>query len=248
MGSERRVAMITGAARGIGYETAKLLAQAGCTVIIADMSPDRLKQAVESMSAEGFPVEPAEIDVSDIPRARKIVADVINRHGRIDILVNNAGICPTTSVDQISEEEWGRVMDVNLKGAFFLCQAVIPVMKEQHYGRIVNISSIAGEMGALVAGCHYSISKAGIIAMTKVLARQLGTWGITVNAVAPGTIDSVMTADWSKEQRDMLTARIPVGRLGDPRDIAHAVAFLTSEGSSFITGATIDVNGGALMR
>ena len=248
MGPERRVAIITGAARGIGYETARLLAQAGCTVVIADMSPDRLKQAVESMSDEGFPVEPAEIDVSDTPRTRKIVADVINRHGRIDILVNNAGICPTTSVDQISEEEWGRVMDVNLKGAFFLCQAVIPAMKEQRYGRIVNISSIAGEMGALVAGCHYSISKAGIIAMTKVLARQLGTWGITVNAVAPGTIDSVMTADWSKEQRDMLTARIPVGRLRDPRDIAYAVAFLTSEGSSFITGATIDVNGGALMR
>lgn len=243
-----RVSMVTGAARGIGYEIAALLAREGSTVVMADVSPGSLEASVAGLRSEGLRAEAAVADVADVPGLNLLVADIIARHGRIDVLVNNAGICPTTPVDDIGEAEWNLVLDVNLTGPFFLSQAVIPAMKRQHYGRIINIASIAGEMGALVAGCHYSVSKGGLLTLTKVLARQLGQWGITVNSVAPGTIDSVMTADWSAEQRHMLTDRIPLGRLGDPVDIARAVAFLASDESSFITGATIDVNGGALMR
>jgi 3-oxoacyl-[acyl-carrier protein] reductase len=260
---EHKVSIVTGAARGIGYEIASILAREGSTVVLADVAPDGLDAAIERLrsgscgtrgacgcqgSGRRPCVESAVVNVGDVNAVRSMVEGVLARHGRIDVLVNNAGICPTTPVEEIGEAEWDKVLDVNLKGPFFLAQAVIPAMKAQRYGKIINIASIAGEMGALVAGCHYSVSKAGMLTLTKVLARRLAPWGVNVNSVAPGTIDSVMTADWSDEQRQMLTARIPLGRLGDPVDIANAVAFLASDESSFITGATIDVNGGALMR
>lgn len=254
---ENRVSIVTGAARGIGYEIASILVHEGAIVVMADVSREGLDKAVErlapsdSLGDDGalkLRLEPAVADVGNVGAVRSMVEGVLARHGRIDVLVNNAGICPTTPVEEIGEAEWNTVLDVNLKGPFFLSQAVMPSMKAHRYGKIINIASIAGEMGALVAGCHYSVSKAGLITLTKVLARQLAPWGVNVNSVAPGTIDSVMTAEWSDEQRRMLTERIPLGRLGDPVDIARAVAFLASDDSSFITGATIDVNGGALMR
>jgi 3-oxoacyl-[acyl-carrier protein] reductase len=245
---EGRVSIVTGAARGIGYDIARLLAGGGSTVVMVDVSAEGLEKAVGSLQAEGMRADAYVLDVGNVSKVKEMVQDVLARHRRIDILVNNAGICPTTPVEEIPEAEWDKVLEINLKAPFFLCQAVIPAMKEQRYGKIINIASIAGEMGALVAGCHYSASKGGMLTLTKVLARLLGPWGINVNSVAPGTIDSVMTADWSPEQRKMLTDRIPLGRLGQPIDIAQAVAFLASDESSFITGATIDVNGGALMR
>ena len=243
---EGRVSIVTGAARGIG-DIARLPLEAAPPWSWWTCPPKgwRRRWAVcrQRACAPMYVLESG-----NVSKVKEMVQDVLARHRRIDILVNNAGICPTTPVEEIPEAEWDKVLEINLKAPFFLCQAVIPAMKEQRYGKIINIASIAGEMGALVAGCHYSASKGGMLTLTKVLARLLGPWGINVNSVAPGTIDSVMTADWSPEQRKMLTDRIPLGRLGQPIDIAQAVAFLASDESSFITGATIDVNGGALMR
>lgn len=247
MGFAGRVALVTGAARGIGFEIASRLAEKGATVVLADLNRDGVEQAAVALRQRGFRAEGLAVDVSRVDQIDGLIDEIRRRHGRLDILVNNAGICPNTPIGEITPEEWDLVLGVNLRSVFFLSQKAAPLMKEQGYGRIINVSSIAGKMGALVAGCHYTASKAGVLGVTKVFARSLAEHGVTVNAVAPGTIDTAMTADWSDEQRRMLTARIPVGRLGRPADIAHAVVFLASEESGFLTGVTLDVNGGALM-
>lgn len=242
-----RAALITGAARGIGFAIAERLAEDGATVVLADLNREGVERAAERLKVRGFAAVGLPADVSRVSDLRGLVAEAVRRCGRLDILVNNAGICPNTPLEEITPEEWDTVLAVNLKSVFFLSQAAAVVMKAQGYGRIVNIASIAGKMGALVAGCHYTASKAGILGVTKVFARHLGGLGITVNSVAPGTIETAMTADWSPEQKRMLAERIPVGRLGLPKDVAQAVVFLASEEAEFITGATLDVNGGALM-
>lgn len=247
MGFSGRVALVTGAARGIGFAIAERLAGEGCTVVVADLNREGAEEAAAALRQKGGRAEGRVVDVSRVPEVRNLIEAVRREEGRLDVLVNNAGICPNTPLEEITPEEWDLVLGVNLRSVFFMSQAAAPVMRGQGYGRIVNISSIAGKMGALVAGCHYTASKAGVLGVTKVFARSLAGSGVTVNAVAPGTIDTAMTADWSPEQRAMLTARIPAGRLGTPTDIAAAVAFLASEEAGFITGATLDVNGGALM-
>ncbi|MGE5509364.1 MAG: SDR family NAD(P)-dependent oxidoreductase [Chitinophagales bacterium] len=247
MGFAGRVALVTGAARGIGFEITGRLAAAGCRVILVDVNRQGVEQAAAVWRERGWQADGLAADLGQVEEIRALIERVRHDFGRLDILVNNAGICPNTPPLEITPEEWDKVLTVNLKSVFFMCQATAPLMIAQGYGRIINISSIAGKMGALVAGCHYTASKAGVLGVTKVFARHLAASGVTVNAVAPGTIDTAMTADWSSEQRAMLTARIPVGRLGVPADIAQAVLFLAAEESGFITGATLDVNGGALM-
>ena len=185
-------------------------------------------------------------DVSDEGQVQGVAQQVLERWGRVDILVNNAGICPLTPVEQITAAEWDRVLGINLKGPFLCCKAVIPAMRQQRAGKIINISSNAGQMGGLAVGLHYSASKAGILGLTKSLARILAP-DIQVNAVAPGTTTTGMTETWDRAVLEGLIRQIPAGRLGRPADVAAAVLFLASDEASFITGQTLGVNGGLFM-
>jgi len=178
---------------------------------------------------------------------REMASQVQKAFGRIDILVNNAGIIRRGTIETVTEEDWDRVIEVNLKGTFNCCKAVAEVMKPQGYGKIVNVSSIAGKMGDITSAPGYGPSKAGVDALTKTLARQLATYSINVNAVSPHAIETEMSAQWSAERRREIISSIPLGRLGKPEDVAEAVLFLASDQASFITGEIFDVNGGALM-
>jgi 3-oxoacyl-[acyl-carrier protein] reductase len=173
----------------------------------------------------------------------------VEHFGALDILVNNAGICPLRDFADVTEEEWDRVLDINLKGAFFCCQTALPhVRNSGERGRVVNISSVAGQSGGVLAPVHYSASKAGLIVLTKTLARILASDRATVNCVAPGTTATDLTDAWGEDLRERVKAAIPLGRLGQPEEIAEAVCFLVSDRAAFITGATLDVNGGLFIR
>jgi 3-oxoacyl-[acyl-carrier protein] reductase len=186
-------------------------------------------------------------DITKSSDVRKMVDQVQKGFGRVDILVNNAGIIKRGTIETVTEEDWDQVIEVNLKGTFNCCKAVAGIMKQQGYGKIVNISSIAGKMGDITSAPGYGPSKAGVDALTKTLARQLAPYGINVNGVAPHAIETEMSAQWSEERRKEIIASIPLGRLGKPEDVASAVLFLASDEASFITGEILDVNGGALM-
>jgi len=175
------------------------------------------------------------------------VEESLKAFGRIDLLVNNAGIIRRGTIETITEEDWDRVIAINLKGTFNCCRAVVGPMKRQGSGRIVNVSSIAGKLGDITSAPGYGSSKAGADALMKTLARQLAPYGIRANAVAPHAIETEMSAQWSEERRREIIAAIPLGRLGQPEDVARAVLFLASGDASFITGEILDVNGGALM-
>jgi len=237
---------VTGAARGIGYAVARRLAHTGAAVLLADLDAEGVAQAAETLAADGCLVLGQQVDVSDPAQVRAMVARALERWGRVDILVNNAGICPITPFEQLSLDEWNRVLAVNLTGAFLCSQAVVPAMRAQGRGKIINIASSAGQMGGLAVGAHYSASKAGLLGLTKSLARILAPH-IQVNAVAPGTTETDMTRGWDQRTLERLTAQVPAGRLGQPEDVAAAVAFLASADADYITGQTLSVNGGLLM-
>ena len=241
-----KVAVVTGAGRGIGFEIAQWLAEAGARVGIADIHEPELEGAVQQVLAAGYTALALRADVSDQLQVKAMVDRVFRRWGRIDILVNNAGICPLTPVLEITPDEWDRVLEINLKGAFLCSQAAIPVMTAQQSGKIINIASSAGQMGGIAVGLHYSASKAGLLGLTKSLARMLAP-KIQVNAVSPGTTESEMTRSWDDTAINNIIRQIPAGRLGRPSDIAAAVLFLASDEASFITGQTINVNGGLVM-
>jgi 3-oxoacyl-[acyl-carrier protein] reductase len=188
----------------------------------------------------------AAADVSNRDQVQAMVVKVHQQLGQIDVLINNAGVCPIVAVEEISADDWDFVLAINLKGAFLCSQAVIPFMRQQRSGKIINIASSAGQMGGLAVGLHYTASKAGLLGLTKGLARVLAP-EIQVNAVSPGTTESEMTRGWSQEAIDGIVRGIPAGRLGQPADVAAAVRFLASGESDFITGQTLSVNGGLLM-
>jgi len=243
---EGKVAVVTGGARGIGFAIGLQLAQAGARVTLVDLNGDQVKQAAHELVDVGYEAMSIVADVSEVAQVHAMAQEVLDQWGRIDILVNNAGICPMTPVDEITPDEWDLVLGINLKGAFLCSQAVIPTMREQCSGKIVNIASSAGQMGGLAVGLHYSASKAGILGLTKSLARTLAP-DIQVNAVSPGTIETDMTSEWGQDTIDSIVSKIPAGRLGRPSDVAAAVLFLASDDAGFITGQTLSVNGGLLM-
>jgi NAD(P)-dependent dehydrogenase (short-subunit alcohol dehydrogenase family) len=243
---EGKVAIVTGAARGIGLEIAEQLAAAGTCVGLVDVDAYEAAQAARHLQAAGRPALPIQADVSDEAQVRAAVQQVLDQWGRVDILVNNAGICPMTPVLEITSAEWDRVLAINLKGAFLFSQAVAPIMRQQHAGKIINIASSAGQMGGIAVGVHYSASKAGMLGLTKSLARILAP-DVQVNAVSPGTTESEMTRGWDEAALQNIIRQIPAGRLGRPSDTAAAVLFLASERADFITGQTLSVNGGLLM-
>jgi 3-oxoacyl-[acyl-carrier protein] reductase len=240
---QNRVAVVTGAGRGIGKAIATELATNGAVVAIAEYAPYG-QQTADELCRAGAQAIHVQVNVADPSQVQSMVRQVAERYGQIDILVNNAGIRPTRPVLEMTLAEWESVLAVNLTGTFNCCQAVAPLMMERKWGRIVSISSLAAQQGSTGGHSHYAASKAGIVGFSRSLARELARHGITVNVVAPGWID---TEGWEGQldgRREEYAARVPLGRLGQPEDVAQAVAFLASEEASYITGITLPVNGG----
>ncbi|MEE4272544.1 MAG: 3-oxoacyl-[acyl-carrier-protein] reductase [Thermoanaerobaculales bacterium] len=239
-----QVAVITGGARGIGAEIARRLSSAGAHVICADVL--ETTEIVDEIIAFGGSAEGRSVDVTDADNAAAAVAAIQADHGRLDILVNNAGVTRDQLLVRMKPEAWDLVMRINLDGAFKMTQPVAKLMMRQKSGRIVNIASVVGLMGN-GGQTNYAASKAGLIGFTKSLARELGPRNVTVNAVAPGYIVTPMTDVLSDQQREALMKSVAIQRLGTPRDVADAVAFLAGPGASYITGTVINVSGGLYM-
>lgn len=239
-----KVAIVTGASRGIGRETALTLAGYGATVIVNYCgSKDKAEAVVEEITAAGGTAKAYQGDVSDFDVAKEMITSVKKEFESIDILVNNAGITKDNLIMKMSEEEFDKVIEVNLKGAFNCMKHVSRIMLKQRSGHIINMSSVSGVMGN-AGQVNYCASKAGIIGMTKSLARELGSRGITVNAIAPGFIETEMTDVLSEDVKENLLGSIPLKRMGQTKDIAETVAFLASDKAAYITGQTISVDGG----
>ncbi|MGQ9833931.1 MAG: 3-oxoacyl-[acyl-carrier-protein] reductase [Candidatus Villigracilaceae bacterium] len=242
-----RVAVVTGASRGIGRAIAALLAQRGANVVCGSRSAEQAKGTAEEITAatgrqtSGYPV-----DVADSQSVQEFIDRALSDFGKIDILVNNAGITRDNLIVRIDEADWDAVLDVNLKGTFNCCKAVVRPMMKQRYGRIVNITSVVGLSGN-AGQVNYAASKAGIIGLTKSLARELGSRNITVNAVAPGYVTTALTEVLPPEIKEASIKATPLGRFGTPEDIAYAVAFLVSDEAAFITGQVLSVDGGMVM-
>jgi len=245
---EGRVALVTGAGRGIGKAIALAFARERSHVVINDIRPrEELEKVAREISASGVQSLAIQADVSQSEQVRDMIGQVEKKFQRLDILVNNAGIIRRGTIESITEEDWDQVIRVNLKGTFNCSRAAVDIMKRERSGKIVNISSIAGKMGDITSAPGYGPSKAAIDALTKTLARQLAQYGINVNAVAPHAIETEMSAQWPEEKRRSIVEAIPLKRLGKPEDVAEAVLFLASDKASFITGEILDVNGGFFM-
>ena len=243
-----RVAIITGAAQGIGKSIAILFAAEKMNVVVADIKKGLGEGTVQEIKQAGGQALYVEADVSQKADADRMVAETLKEFGRLDILVNNAGINYLTPIlEEVNEEEWDRVLAVNVKGVYFCMSAAVDPMKYQKWGRVITIGSIAGKQGGPASGVHYCASKAAVMCMTKQFARYLAPYGITVNCIAPGVIDTEMGKFLGAEAIQRTIHLTPLGRLGTPEDVAHAALFLVSEGAGFITGEVLDVNGGVLM-
>lgn len=242
-----KIVVITGAAAGLGKSIALAFAQERVKVVAIDIDGSKLAEVDKQLKTSRMENYVIRADLSVVEEINTAVGNILASFNRIDILVNNAGICPRTNLEDISEEEWDRVLAVNLKSAFFLSQRVLPVMKENRYGKIINMASGAGKTGGLQVGAHYSASKAGIICLTKTLARYAAPFGINVNAVCPGVIGTEMTNSASSSQIEKYKQSIPLGRIGQPGEVAAVVLFLASDAANYITGEIADVNGGFIM-
>jgi 3-oxoacyl-[acyl-carrier protein] reductase len=242
-----RIALVTGASRGIGKACALELAKAGAKVALAARQTDKLEEVASEIRAAGGEAFVASIDLSSQSSIKESIGKVSKEFGRIDILVNNAGMTKDGHALRMKADDWNLVLQTNLTGAFFCIQQVISPMMRERWGRIVNISSVVGEAGN-AGQVNYVASKAGLIGITKSLAQELGSRNITVNAVAPGFIETDMTSVLKDEHKVKITESIPLGRIGTAQEVAAAVRFLCSEEASYITGNVIDVNGGMYMR
>jgi 3-oxoacyl-[acyl-carrier protein] reductase len=241
-----RVVIITGASRrGLGRAAAERFLERGASVAVNVRDASRAEAVARQLGERALAVPG---DLTSDGAAESIVASTLERFGRVDVLVNNAAVAYPTRFPGISAAEWRETLEVNLTAPFLLMRAVTPVMKAQQYGRVVNVSSTAGRMVSTLAGAHYTASKAGLLGLTRAAAKELGQFGITVNAVCPGLIDTELTrANATSERLAQITAGYPVPRLGTSREVADLICFAASEAAAYITGATFDINGGALM-
>ena len=241
-----KIAVVTGAAQGIGQTIATSLAQEGADVVVADLNANRCEATVARVQQLGRKAMAVSVNVGDWDQVKAMIDRVLQEWERIDILVNNAGITRDGLLMRMKEEDWQMVLQVNVTGTFFCAKAVLPTMSRQRSGRIVNIASIVGAIGN-IGQANYAASKAAVIGLTKSVAREYASRNITVNAVAPGFIDTAMTQDLSADTKEALLNQIPLKRLGQSSDVADAVSFLCSEKAGYITGHVLHVNGGMHM-
>ena len=241
-----RVAVVTGGTRGIGLAIARLLADDGASVVVSGRDPDRLERAAKELEALGSSALAVPADATKREDADRLVEAARERFGRIDVLVNNAGITRDQLLVRMKDDDWDQVMETNLRGVFLMTRAVGKVMMRQKSGRMINISSTAGAMGN-PGQVNYSAAKAGVIGLSKAAARELAHWNILVNAVAPGLVETDMTATISAEAREGLIQQVPLKRMGTAREVAEVVRFLAGDGAGYITGQVIHVNGGLYM-
>jgi 3-oxoacyl-[acyl-carrier protein] reductase len=241
-----RIALVTGASQGIGRACALELARAGALIALAARNPAKLGEVAAEIAAAGGTAHAFTLDVANEDSIKDCAKAVIAHFGAVNILVNNAGITRDVLAMRMKRKDWDDVLMTNLTGAFLMTQAVMSQMVKSRWGRVINITSVVGETGQ-AGQANYAASKAGLIGLTKSLARELASRSITVNAVAPGYIETAMTSVLTEEQKGAMTQHIPLGRAGTDVEIAHAVAFLASEEASYITGHTLDVNGGMFM-
>lgn len=239
-----KIAVITGGAQGIGKASAAAFAREGAKgIVIADMNLARAEEtAREIQAASNCTCIAVKVNIVNLEEIKQMFAAAIEKFGTVDIFVNSAGICPLATIEAVGEKEWDIVVDVDLKGAYLCTREAFLLMKEKRTGKIINLSSMAGRQGGITSGVHYATAKGAIITMTKQFAKAAAAFNINVNAVAPGLIETDMTATFGYKSES-----VPLGRLGTAEDCANAIEFLVSERSSYITGCTIDVNGGMLM-
>jgi 3-oxoacyl-[acyl-carrier protein] reductase len=236
-----QVAVVTGAARGIGRQVSNVLLEAGAQVVLTDFAD--WNEEIQEIGDGAYGVK---LDVTDSNEAKRVVSEISDRFGRIDVWVNNAGVVRDGLLIRMKEEDWRKVLSTNLDGVYFATRAVLPKMIRQRYGRIINISSVVGQMGN-AGQANYVASKAGVIGFTKAVAREVASRNITVNAVAPGYIETAMTQDLAEKVRQDLLAMVPVSRMGTVEDIANGVLFLASKEAGYITGHVLNINGGMYM-
>ena len=245
---EGRVAIITGSSRNVGRGIALRLAEEGADIVANYVSnADAALETINMIKILGRKAMAIQADVSNYNKVNDMIDRTIDNFGKVDILVNNAGVASTTPIWDVMEEEFDKTISINLKGVFNCCKAVIKHMMDRRYGKIINISALAGVSGLLPASVHYCASKGGIISLTKSLANHVAPFNINVNAIAPGQLDSPSIRWRTPEQIEELKKRIPLGRLGSIEEVAETVVFLASDNTSFITGVTININGGVFM-
>ena len=241
-----RVAIVTGSGQGIGREIALMLAGNGASVVISDINPASANDVVTEIKDKDGQSIAITTDVSVQEEVSRLASETVSSFGRIDILVNNAGITRDALLMRMSPDDWDRVLTINLKSAFLCTQAVLRTMMKQRWGRIINIASVVGLIGN-PGQANYAAAKAGLIGLTKTTAREVASRGVTVNAIAPGFIDTGMTRDLSDKAKQELTNQIPLGYIGSPKDVAYAVSFLASDEAHYITGHVLNVDGGMVM-
>ncbi|MCX9025025.1 MAG: 3-oxoacyl-ACP reductase FabG [Candidatus Methanoperedens sp.] len=243
---ENKVAIITGAGSGIGKETALLFAEKGAKVVVADVNVRGGEETVAHIKKNGGEAFFFKLDVTNREQSKQMTKEILEKYGRIDVLINNAGIVQDAFLSKMTEEQWDKVINVNLKGVFNCTQAVVDVMMNQGTGVIINTSSIVGLNGN-VGQANYAATKAGLIGMTKTLAKELGKKGIRVNAVAPGFIATPMTSNVPEKILEMMKEKTPLRRLGEPKDVAYAYLYLASDEANFVNGAVLCVDGGLVI-